>query len=365
METTSHVLPLKIQQFVKLAGGDPSGALTNSLFYFDLVNSFRTRRTQEQEEKLLAYTMLNPEIITMKMKDHMVFEFFYDRATKVTHTPKMYDFWQSALVRIINALQDLENSGDVLDDHTYLYRLQSGIMNHTSLFKYMITEGNFSLGEPDFLVYSIVARGELDKLRILSDVFDLDDIEMFPAIYDVAIKHGRSEIIKYLRFHIGLDLTKYGKVIELENYPTTHKFMFYQTGLYVIESRDTPIIGSKQNYIDTIKRVMEVYQHPITIKTLDCWADVTRSKTFAWDTLCFKEIVDTLRPFIKESIPLSHDFKEFNTDVFGKEWSDRACIIEYCKGLESRYTLLEQRYNALCAQLTGSDTPPEELGLDF
>lgn len=362
MELTSNVLPLKLQQFVRLAGGDPSGAFTNNLFYFDLVNTFRTRRTQEQEEKLIAYTLLNPEIITMKLKNHMIFEFFYDRTTKITHPPKMYDFWQTALVTIINALQELDDSDDVIGDHTYVYRLQSGIMNHTSLFKYMIVDGNFSVGEPDFLVYSVIVRGELDKLRILSDVFDLDNIDMFPGIYDVAVKHGRSEIIKYLRFHVGLDLTKYGKVMEFENYPSTHKFMFYQTGLYIIESRDTPIIGTKQNYIDTIKHVMEVYPHPVTVKTLDCWAEATRLKTYGWDTLCFKEIVDALRPFIKESIPLSHDFKEFNTDVFGKEWSDRACIIEYCKGLETRYALLEEKFNALYTQFTGSrDCPVDEF----
>jgi len=341
----------KVNEFIKLAGGNNTVVRTK-LFYFDLVNLYyNTKRSAEQELQLFKYTLHNPEILTMKIGENTIFNYFFDKATKSFNVISMYEFWQATLLSIIDIIQVLPNCDDILGDHTYIYRLQSGIIGHSGLFKYMIINGNFSIGDPDFLVYSVIARGEKEKLHTLSEILELDNIGQFPGIFDVAVKHGRYEIIKYLVEECNIDISQYGKVLEFPHYPDTHKCMFYQNGLYTIDNKDIPILGSKQSYVDTIKYILNDYKYAITIETLQRWASAVRDKYYYWDKINFKDIIEILRPHIKEHIPLSHDFKEFNIDVFGKEWTDRECIIEYCNALEKKYSMLEERYELLYHKL--------------
>lgn len=335
---------IKMKQFLTLAGVNPECTQSDRLFYFDLTSLSRYKRGLREEQELLKYVVANPQIIQMKITDdHTVFDFYFDCAIKVVrHTHS--DFWKNALITIIGLLPD---DTDIMHNHSYIYRLQSGINNHNEIFKYMIECSNFTVADMCFLVYSIIARGELEKLRILGGVVEL---EVFPAIFDVALKHGRYEILWYLIDELEIDITKYGKVLDLPLYPTTHKLMFYRNDLSSIGNTDVPIIESKQNYEESLKTIMKTYTHQITINTLDAWAEVVRTKLFAWDVIDFKTIVEVLRPCMTEPIPLSHDFKEFNSIVFGREWSDRACIIEYCKNLEDRCIRLENRMAGTAVQ---------------
>lgn len=339
--TSSPELPSKIVQFIKLAGGDHL-SFNSSIFFYDLVASFHPKRTIEQEKELVSFIEQNPEILTYKLKKNLVFDYFFDKVTKVSHSIKLYDFWLSSLIRIIDLLKDID-AEDILQNKTYIYRVQSNIHNHTELFDYILNYTDFYVDDPEYLTYSIIARDELNKLKILEKIFNIAE---FKGVFDVALRFGRIRIVKYLKYTLKLDINDYGHILEFENYTPNYRYVYYKTGLNQL-STNAAIIGSQQNYVDSIKRILESYEHKVTVATLDIWADLARSKVNKWDKINFKEVVDVFRPYIHSSIPLSHDFKEFNYDVFGKEWSDRKCIIEYCKQLENQLDDLQQKHDYL------------------
>lgn len=65
----------------------------------------------------------------------------------------------------------------------------------TKIFGLLVKE-EFNMGDPEFLVYSIIARGEIGKLKILANLYVIED---YPAVLDVAFRYGRNAIIKYFR----------------------------------------------------------------------------------------------------------------------------------------------------------------------
>ena len=338
-------LPAKIRKFLELAGGDKL-SYNSTLFFYDLVTKFQPKRTLEQETELVNFAIKNPEILTTRIKRSLLFDFFFDKVTKVSHSIKLYEFWLNSLISVIEALGEID-SEEIYLDKTYIYRIQSGIQNHNDLFEYLVTKSRFYLEDPEFLTYSVVARGELKKFKILSKIYDVSE---FKALFAVALRWGRSKIIKYIRNTLELDLSQYGRVLEFENYKHSHRYVYYRTELSQLGNNDGSVINSQQDYGEAISKVLEVYTYEVTVNTLDIWAELVRGKHYKWDKVNYKEAVELFRPYMKRSIPLSHDFGEFNYDVFGREWSDRGCIIEYCKQLEDMNEELQQKHSYLLRQ---------------
>jgi len=113
-------------------------------------------------------------------------------------------------------------------------------------------------------------------------------------------------------------------------------------------SIDAPkIIEGKQDYVRSLQMILKYYSYPITISTIETWCEVIKSKRYRWDSVNFKDILELLRPHMEKAIPLTHDFGQFNEDVFGFEWSDRKCIIEQYLHLQSQYECLRDQYNTL------------------
>jgi len=340
------MLPPKITQFIKLAGGDPA-SVNSGIFFFELVSSFKPKRTLEKEMELINYVKKNPELLTMHICKDLVFDFFFDKLTKVSHSVKIYDFWLSALIDMIEIVKTLDDAEYIFENKTYIYRVQSGIQNHDKLFDYLINYTDFVIDDPEYLVYSIIARGELEKLKILNKQIDISN---YIGIYDVAVKYGRSVLVRYMRFNLNIDPTEYGKILDFANYTPNHRYIYYKTGLASFANSNAGnIINAKQDYPAAVNNILDVYKYPVTIETLDIWADVARSKrsVYKWDHLDFGQIVEVFRPYLAQSIPLSHDFGDYNYEVFGREWSDRKCIIEYCMRLEDQNEELQEKYNLL------------------
>jgi len=113
----------------------------------------------------------------------------------------------------------------ILSDKKYVNRLQSNCRNHNHLFKYFIEETTFDQGDREFLVYSAIARGELYKLRVLFNAGY--DLATYRGIFDVALRYGRNEVVRYLRFTHKLDPNKYGHVLDFDNYKKDHRYIYY------------------------------------------------------------------------------------------------------------------------------------------
>lgn len=346
-------LPPQIQTFLQLAGGSNID-YTSVLLLHDLTRSCKQlKRTVEDELKLIKYVLQNPSLITEQIKDFTVFDFFYDKAIKTPQDNTRYQFWSETLTTIMDQVTKLEHKDVIIYNKKYFYGLQSNARNHNELFKFMTAFTDFDMGDLDFLVYSIVARDELEKLRILSNIVSFDP-HTVPAIFDTALKFGRHRIIEYLVNDYKLNPNDFGKVIDLVNYKHSHRYVYYCIGLRSYFN-DPQIHGSEQDYKKAIELILTKgkYNHPVTLKTLTVWSDTARDRQYQWDNIDFKEIVDILRPKLKEPIPLDHDFGSFNEIVFGKEWSQRSSIIGYCQKLEHRLEIMEDKYNALLRHCQG------------
>lgn len=351
-------LPPNIVKFIELAGGNICN-YQNPLFFTDMVtNSFRNKRTLEQDMEVVEYVRSNIELLTVHIKGHPIFDYFFDKAINLSGKQCFGAIVMEMVLHlrrnIINNEESAPESADILSDRTYIYRLQSNIFNHFELFKFMVAAG-FDLGDESFLINSIISRGEVEKLKILEPFINLAGTAetQFPFVFATALKFGRHEVIRYLR-QLKLDpsAVRFGRVLDLEHYEDNPKYVFYRSFAAVLPNLETPIVGSKQNYNDAFHAILECLPAGTpTLSTLDIWAENARLRIYSWDKLYFKEVFDILNPHLTKRIPLSHDFGEFNSDVFGREWSDRHCLIEHCLQLESRLSELEGRNSFLHQRL--------------
>ena len=102
----------------------------------------------------------------------------------------------------------------------------------------------------------------------------------------------------------------------------------------------------------SVKLIMETYPHPVTANTLGIWCEMVRSKFYLWDKkACTGEIVALIKSYVTEHIPLTSDFREFNRDIFGIEWSDRRQLVEQCLALNAQLSELQERYEHVLEML--------------
>ena len=128
--------------------------------------------------------------------------------------------------------------------------------------------------------------------------------------------------------------------------------------------------GSRQDYIESVKLVMETYPHPVKVSTLHVWCETVRNKFYLWDRracasegscagegacasegACGGEIVALVKSYVTEHIPLTADFREFNRVIFNAEWSDRKQIVELCLALREQLNELRDRYDHVLERL--------------
>ena len=333
-------LPAKIIQFIELAGGNCQN-YNNILFFMEIVHA-----KSGKNETLVEFTCQNPEIITEKVKNNIVFDYFFEKIVQFRDNVDIYDFWLTSLLKVLSeSLKDDDNIDVIMCNPMYINKLQSSNRSHTMLFQTFI-DCNFEMGDPKLLAYSLVARGELDKLKILRSAIP---VEKYKGIMAAAVKYGRYEIVDYL-LTVNSDIDYYGRILDLEYFEDDPKYMYYHTTstvLSLITMDMPPIIEAKQDYARTLDLILEQYAQPITTDTLSVWCTVVRNRMFEWDMVNFAEILDILRPQIDKPIPLVLDFGEFNSDVFGFEWSDRKCIIEQYMHVQSQLDNLREQYNIL------------------
>ena len=323
------------------AGLDPSSAL----FYPELLAQASTTSVPSQFSPALRLILEQPELLVERLGTNYVFDFFYDQVVLVKHTVDMYHFWLELLITAVTELEKLDSflTDSIFMDKSYVYQLQSSMNSHNELFKFFLKHTKFDCGRPEFLTYTVIARDEVEKLEVLSQRFDLST---FMGIFATALKYGRYRIIDHLVL-LGYSMEDYGNIVDLEYYEANHRYLYYSLGLQV-KTAEPAVSGSKQDYVKALRLVLEHSDQPINLATLDIWAaNATENSIYNWDSLDFKQVVDLLRGYLDEPIPLDHDFGRYNQAVFGQEWSNRHHLIRYCTHLEEQLELERQRYEHL------------------
>lgn len=326
---------------------NPNIDVNDRNLFWNMVNFVDSDGTME-----LEYVREHPEILHMKINHHLVFDFFYEKVINDKCHPMHTDQWHQALTEIV---QMVGSNNNIKQNKKYVLRLQSTCKTLTKVFEQLIRE-EFNMGDPEFLVYSIIARGELVKLQILSDLYVIED---YPGVLDVALRYGRNVIIKYFRDTLELDFPYYGKIMDFENYNSNPRYIYYREHIAQDQTlRQKAIIGAtKQDYLDSVKLILKDYQYPITCNTIDKWCGLIKSKEFVWDRINPSEILPLLISRLNKPLPMTMDFGDFNTLIFGEEWSDRKCLVQHCLNLqkkiddtEHRYECIESRYRHLQAK---------------
>ena len=327
---------------------DPTGHLNGETNYFTKLLDLPI--TSEQSGRLFHYVRNNPSIIHELIKGRPIFDYFYEKA--ISDKTPAGTHWADYVVKIVEHMGPTGNA--IRCNRSYILRLQGTHRTHSRLFR-LLLEHNFDMGDEEFLVYSIVARGELSKLRSLASLYI---IEEYPALFDVALRYGRADIIKYFIQELGLDINSYGKVPDFANYTDDYKYIYYRDRLppdSLAVQHSPRISGATQDYTAALELVLQHYKGDITICTLDRWCELFRTKIYDWDTFDAGVLLNLLKARLTDPVPLTHDFGVYNRYIFGSEWSDRAPLIEYCLSLESRYNDLLERYNLLAGRLQYSN----------
>lgn len=330
-----------VQAFIDITR--PKGNNDNSIFW-TLVNNRDSDGNAE-----LDFVLGHPEVLIGKINNHLVFDYFYEKVINDRFHPKHAAGWQTVMTEVVKLVNDVSDPSIIKDNKLYILRLQSTSRTMTKLFSLLIDE-KFNMGDPEFLVYSIIARGELSKLEVLSAHYVIED---YPGVMDVAVRFGRYQMIQYFVDTLKQNIRCYGKIMDFENYRDNPRYLYYREHIVNdVGFRHKPIVGaSKQDYPKAIKLILEEYDYPITCKTIDIWCAFIRGKEYIWDNVNPTETLPLLLDRVKGCIPLTKDFGEFNSVVFGKEWSDRVCLIEHCMGLERRLEELTIRYEVTLGKL--------------
>lgn len=321
-----------IKKFIKLAGSNEQSL--NTIQHLIRLN-------KGQNIDIVEYTLENPHIVGENIGHFPVFDFFYGKIIDMSETSADNQFWCDSLVRIIFNLPINVKVDSIKRNHKYMLQLQSNNRGYTNIFRELL-EHNFYLGEPSFLVYSLIARGELDKLKILQQKINLKKYE---GIYATALRFGRPHIIKYF-YEQGYSISDYGMILNFSSYVESFRYLRYSHQIASPSHQKTTIVEYTQhNHVECINLLLQYgYDQDVNVITLDKWCELLRMLQMYYDVINVGQILETIMSLVKTPILLTHDFKEFNYYIFGSEWSDRKYIITYCQQLEQKLFLLTERY---------------------
>uniref|UniRef100_A0A6C0J5F0 Uncharacterized protein n=1 Tax=viral metagenome TaxID=1070528 RepID=A0A6C0J5F0_9ZZZZ len=292
------------------------------------------------------YIKNNPMILIMNIDErHVVYDYVFDYVIMGKGHPIYQKKWYEFLINISSLLTGLGEKGEMIKaDKRYVLLLQHNSINYNKLFETFI-DNYYEVGDFEFLLYSVIARGELTKLKKLFNTYD--NIEEYMGLFDVALRFGRIEVIKYLLNDIELygKIKKYGRIMEFNNYEYNQRYMYYEQTIGKNFENYGEINESVQDYDKSISTIMSIYQYDIDMKTLDIWCNIAREKTkhtYKWDNIPNVTIYK-IKNYIYNSIPLNHDFGEFNRIIFGDDWSKRSYIVAQYIALQSKYSQLQER----------------------
>src|SRR3990167_4658987 len=118
-------LPAKIIQFIELAGGNCQN-YNNILFFMEIVHA-----KSGKNETLVEFTCQNPEIITEKVKNNIVFDYFFEKIVQFRDNVDIYDFWLTSLLKVLSeSLKDDDNIDVIMCNPMYINKLQSSNRSH-------------------------------------------------------------------------------------------------------------------------------------------------------------------------------------------------------------------------------------------
>lgn len=291
----------------------------------------------------------HPLVLAEYLDDrHVVYDYIYDYVLNDKCHPTAVDDWIGHLIKATGILAGIGEKGELIKtDKRYVLNLQSGCKCHIEIFTELV-ENYFETGDFTFLLYTVVARGEVAKLKVLNENFD--GVDGHTELIDVALRYGRHIVLEYLMDVMAMSPT--GRVLEFEGIRSADNPRLVYYYQYIGKNFEDfgDIIGSTQDYIQCYQTIMETYEYPVTVKTLDVWCNLARDKvkqTYKWDRIpnellvIIKNQVDSVSP-----IPISHDFGEFNSILFG-DWSNHTIVIKQHLELQEKYQRLEERYESL------------------
>jgi hypothetical protein len=289
--------------------------------------------TKYDPQSLLTYITSNRSILMHKVGHNFFFDFIYN---KVIHErgehPNTTDIWKNILLTSLDLVQIDPDYEFLRENKRYILDLQSNNKSFISIFKHLM-EAKFETGDLQFLTYSIIARGELSKFKIIEQYINIDD---YPGAIDVALRYGRYQIIEHL-----LPRSE-GTNVDFANYTENFRYLYYSPEIKM--QSDMPAVScALQDYEKSLTLVCQKLKKPVTVETIYIWCDLIRCKQYSWDIIDSDKVLELLRTILTEPVDLSEDFDEYNTTIFG-QWGDRKFLVEKCRQLEARILQLEDRY---------------------
>lgn len=298
-------------------------------------------------EEIMEFLEANPFILGEDLVDkHTVYDYLYDYVVYHKCHPLHESKWYDYLIESTRYLDGLGTKGDIIkSDKRYIYTLQHNSQNYLELFAVLI-ETYFEVGDFNFLLHSVAARGELAKLRILCDNFD--GIEKHTELIEVALRFGRLNILRFLLYDLEMSSQPLGHVLEFPNYRDNPRMIYYHQDIGKNFENYCDIVGSCQDYIKSLECILGLCTSDITVRTLEIWCALSREKlgrSYLWDRIP-NEVLVMLKDQLTEPLPLNHDFGDFNNIIFG-EWSNHSSLINQYISLQEKHQALQERYELL------------------
>ncbi len=341
------------------------------------------------------YLVFNIELIGYKT----VFDIYFN---KVLNMAPDNDYNMSLLLVLIKLMPV---DAEVKLDTRYIKECQSNIKNYQDLFEYLITY-EFAV-DVDFVILSVCARGELQKLKLLLENYEIK-VGQEEFLFKVALYYGRYEIVEYLHMKYKMPINTirltnlgflnnryvfYSKDIEYKSYHTDVQSVYQDYDrtieyvLYWSQSEhetlnpnvsDDPLIPNyaflKREPTLTAQRLSpdkptsfvqqqsrlgspnedkdededededEDNDYHVNSDTLHRW--IAHKKLFTWDKFDLNTVLPILMTYAEE-IPLTADFGEWNNIIFG-QYGNRSLLIEKITELEQELTHYREIYGNLC-----------------
>lgn len=298
--------------------------------------------TKYDPMQLLSYITSNKAILTHKIGMKFFFDFIYN---KVIHEkgehPNTTEIWKNILLTSLDLVRSDVNYKLLCENKRYLLDLQSNNKSFIPIFKHLL-DAKFEIGDFEFLLYSVVARGELTKFKILEPHIK-DKCNEYKGLISVALRYGRYQLIEYILSKF--DINIYGRILDFEHYQENFRYLYYNQEIYrtQIDPNLPPMSCAMQDYERSLELILPWYKKPVTVETIHIWCEFIRNKTYYWDTISAPKVLEILRCAMIEPVPLLEDFAEYNSIIFG-HWGERRFLVEKCQQLELCLLRMTERY---------------------
>lgn len=317
------------------------------------VNLYSKLIQQTQTNGLAIFKLIKetPSLLVKKIDtEHFVFDYFFDYTIHGCMHPVYESIWYETLYSFIEMLEDLGEWGIVLKKSKYyLLQCQKDSRNHFQLFE-CLYNNDFEVEPLEDLVYSIVARGETDKLALLGEHYEFDELNKIIAI---ALHYGRIEVLHYLIEERDISMVEYGDILRFEGLDDDKclRYMFYIQSICNENAckdvlRYGPVQNTKQDYLASLQLIMETLSYPVDVSLIDIWCSFMQKKIFEWDVVPI-EVLVYLKSQLNEPIPLDHDFGPYTKQLLGNNWGDRASLVQQCLYLQQKLNRAEERFEMI------------------